>query len=71
MESKLEASVAELLKQQDIAKVLKTQLAESESKQSELKAELKSSQSKVSDFVCLQFVRYEKKRVQRFQHFHP
>ncbi|KAF9305266.1 hypothetical protein BGZ74_010790 [Mortierella antarctica] len=50
MESKLEASVAELLKQQDIAKVLKTQLAESESKKSELKAELKSSQSKVQGF---------------------
>ncbi|KAG0091201.1 hypothetical protein BGZ93_008951, partial [Podila epicladia] len=46
LESKLDASVAETLKQQDKVKELMTQLSESESKKKELKAELKSSQSK-------------------------
>ncbi|KAG0026267.1 hypothetical protein BGZ82_009555 [Podila clonocystis] len=46
LKSKLEASVAESLKQQDNAKELTAQLAESECKTSELMAEIKSSQSK-------------------------
>ncbi|KAG0024584.1 hypothetical protein BGZ81_007643 [Podila clonocystis] len=46
LKSKLEASVAESLKQQDNAKELTAQLAESERKTSELLAELKSSQTK-------------------------
>ncbi|KAG0332087.1 hypothetical protein BG000_010353 [Podila horticola] len=50
LESKLEASVAESLEQQDKAKELTNQLAESESKTNELKAELKSSQAKVQTF---------------------